>query len=189
MSTTPASRRVTCLVGAILMLLPVFPMSVVKAKGNRDPNRPVEVTFTKWRTVVLPPSGVQTRSLFKGIVDGDFGAGDFVAEVLGRQASTPCTAVDPSCTPDIPVTGSIAALHAIYEVQVGEHSFTALIQGGTNVVTGAALLDGVILAGWRTGAKVHVEFQTIPGTTGCVGAPLGVTCFQGTIRVGRASRD
>jgi hypothetical protein len=27
-------------------------------------------------------------------------------------------------------------------------------------VSGAALLDGVILAGWRTGARVHVEFQT-----------------------------
>jgi hypothetical protein len=26
---------------------------------------------------------------------------------------------------------------------------------------------------------VHVEFQTVPGTTGCVGAPLGATCFQG----------
>ena len=186
MSTTRTRRRVTSLVGAIVMLLP---LSVAMAEGKGDPNRPVEVTFTKWRTAVLPPSGVQTRSLFKGIVNGDFGPGDFVAEVLGRQASTPCTAVDPPCTPDIPVTGSIAALHAIYEVQVGEHSFTALIQGGTNGLTGAALLDGVILAGWRTGAKVHVEFETIPGTTGCVGAPIGATCFQGTIHVGRAPRD
>ena len=188
MSTTRAPRRVTWLVRAIVMLLPVFPAAVVMAEGKGDPNRPIEVTFTKWRTAVLPPSGVQTRSLFKGIVDGDLGTGDFVAEVLGRQASTPCADTVPPCTSDIPVTASIAALHAIYEVQVGEHSFTALIQGGTNVVTGAALLDGVILAGWRTGAKVQVEFQTIPGTTGCVGAPLGLTCFQGTIRVGRVPR-
>ena len=189
MSTNRAPRRVTSLVGAIVMLLPLFLVSGAMAEGKGDPNRPIEVTFTKWRTAVLPPSGVQTRSLFKGIVDGDFGAGDFVAEVLGRQASTLCTALDPPCTPDIPVTGSIVALDAIYEVHVGEHAFTALIQGGTNGITGAALLDGVILAGWRTGAKVHVEFQTIPGTTGCVGAPIGVTCFQGTIRVGRAARD
>ena len=188
MRTTPASRRVTWLVGAIVMLLPVFPMSVVKAEGNGDPDRPVEVIFTKWRTVVLPPSGVQTRALFKGIVDGDFGAGNLVAEVLGSQASTPCTALDPPCTPGITpdtITGSIIALHAVYEVQAGEHSFTALIQGGRDGVTGAALLHGVILAGWRTGAQVHVEFQAIPGTIGCVGAPIGVACFQGTIRVGR----
>jgi len=188
MTTTRAPRRVTSLVGAIVMLLPVFPVSVAMAEGKGDPNRPIEVTFTKWRTAVLPPTEVQTRSLFKGIVDGDLGTGDFVAEVLGRQASTPCTALVPPCPPDIPVTASIAALHAIYEVQAGKHSFTALIQGGTNGVTGDALLDGVILAGWRTGAKVHVEFQTIPGTTGCVGAPAGVTCFQGTIRVGRTPR-
>ena len=189
MSTTRTPGRVYSLIGAIMMLLHVFPVPVAMAEGKGDSNRPIEVTFTKWRTAVLPPSGVQTRSLFKGIVDGDLGDGGFVAEVLGRQASTPCAALVPPCTPDIPVTGSIASLHAIYEVQVGEHSFTALIQGGTNVVTGAAFLDGVILAGWRTGAKVHVEFQTIPGTTGCVGAPIGGTCFQGTIRVGRAPRD
>jgi len=156
------------------------------AEGKGDPNRPIEVTFTKWRTAVLPPSGVQTRSLFKGIVDGDFGAGDFVAEVLGRQASTPCTALDPPCTPDIPVTGSIVALHAIYEVQVGENSFTALIQGGRNRVTGGvALLDGVILAGWRTGAQVHVAFQTM---TNCAGAPAG-TCFHGVIRIERVPEE
>ena len=102
---------------------------------TRDRRRgPVEVTFTKWRTAVLPPSGVPVRHLFKGIVGGDLGAGDFVGEVLDRKVSTACTAFDPPCTPGITpatITGSIIALHAIYEVQVGEHSFTALIQGGT----------------------------------------------------------
>ena len=38
--------------------------------------------------------------------------------------------------------------------------FTALIRGGTNSGGRAsALLDGVILAGWRTGARVQVELQ------------------------------
>ena len=200
MSTIRTRRRVTSLVGAIVMLLPVSvaiaqgPESLAK-EGNRDRNRPVDVTFTKWRTTVLPPSGVATRFLFKGIVGGDLGAGDFVAEVLTRQASTPCTAFDPPCTPGITpptITGSIAALHAIYEVQVGEYSFTALIQGGSNGVTGVGLLDGVILAGWRTGAQVHVEFQTIPampGVIACFDAAPGLPCFEGTIHVGRAPRD
>ncbi len=57
-------------------------------------------------------------------------------------------------------------------------------------MTGAALLDGFVIAGWRTGAPVHVEFQTIaapsPAESGCVGAPPGRTCFQGTIHVGPA---
>ena len=175
-----------------------FPgIPVPSTETTRDRRRgPVEVTFTKWRTAALPPSGVPTRYLFKGIVGGGLGTGDFVAEVLDREVSTPCTAFDPPCTPGITpptITGSIVALHAIYEVQVGEHSFTALIQGGTNGVTGAALLDGVILAGWRTGARVHVEFQTmIPASStdsACVGAPAGKVCFQGTIHVGRAPQD
>jgi hypothetical protein len=84
----------------------------------------------------------------------------------------------------------IVRLEAIYEVQDGDRSFTALIRGGTDALTGAAILDGVVLAGWRTGAAVHVEFNTIPATTGCadVGGPADATCFQGTIRVGRAPR-
>jgi hypothetical protein len=170
-------------------------MPVPSTETTPDKRRgPVDVTFTKWRTAVLPPSGVSTRSLLKGYVGGDLGAGDFVSEVLSRQASTTCTAFDPPCTPGTTpptITVPIAALHAIYEVQVGEYSFTALIQGGSNGVTGVGLLDGVILDGWRTGAQVHVEFETIPATIGCValGAPVGVACNQGTIHIGRAPRD
>lgn len=59
------------------------------------------------------------------------------------------------------------------EVQSGDHSFTALIRGGTREtktgqpasLSGAALLDGVVLTGWRTRP-----------------------CFQGTITVGRSPR-
>ena len=47
MSTTRTRRRVASLVGAIVMLLPV---SLAMAQGHGDPNRPVEVTFTKWVT-------------------------------------------------------------------------------------------------------------------------------------------
>ena len=150
---------------------------------------PVEVAFTKWRTAQIPPPpAVTVRSLFAGIVEGDLGEGDFVGEVLDRKVSTPCTLTAPPCTPEIPATGSIVALHAIYEVQAGEHSFTALIQGGTNGVTTAALLNGVILAGWRTGAPVHVAFRTISSCTGRDGAPHG-PCFQGTIRIEPAPAD
>jgi hypothetical protein len=47
MSTTRTRRRITSLVGAIVMLLPV---SLAMAQGHGDPNRPIEVTFTKWVT-------------------------------------------------------------------------------------------------------------------------------------------
>ena len=181
MKTIGVQRGVGSLVIAVGLLLQPFPAT---ALAEPNAHATIEVTFTKWRTAVLPPSGVQTRSLFTGTVAGDLGAGDMVAEVLGRQASTPCTAFAPPCTPGITpptIAGSIVALDAIYEVQVGDHSFTALIQGGSNGITGAALLDGVILAGWRTGARVHVTFQTTPN---CAGSPTG-PCFQGVIGIER----
>ena len=161
---------------ALLLIAPVM------AERQHDRNRPVEVTFTKWVTgpVFVPDYfGVtEGRGLMEGFTGGDI-PGAFVGEVLQGQASA-----NPALK-----TG-INKLEAIYEVHdlQGNHVFTALIRGGTNGATGAALLDGVVLAGWRTGAPVHVEFETIPGTISCVGAPTGAPCFEGTIRVGRAPK-
>ena len=79
----------------------------------------------------------------------------------------------------------------MYEVVDGDRSFTALIRGGSNAA-GLGLLDGVILAGWRAGARVQVAFQgygAIAGRPSCAGAPLNKTCFEGTINVGRAPQD
>jgi hypothetical protein len=125
------------------------------------------LTFTKW---------VTTYPLMEGFWGGD-PANKYVGEILERQVSVN------------PALNSIIRLEAIYELHAGSESLTALIRGGTNNVTGAARLDGVVLAGWRTGALVHVEFDTIPGTTGCKGAPAGKTCFVGTIRIERPPRD
>jgi hypothetical protein len=189
--------RVTPFVMAVVLLLQISPAvaggqldaQLAMAQGARVPGMPVpgtdsarnkrhgpvDVTFTKWRTAVIPPLPAPTvRSLFAGFVGGDLGAGDFVAEVLDRKASTPGT-----------ITVPIAALHAIYEVQAGDHSFIALIQGGTNGVTGVGLLEGVILAGWRTGAHVQVAFQTISSCTDRDAVAHG-PCFEGTIHVERA---
>ena len=171
--------RFAALSGAIALLIQIAPVS---AERKQDRNRPVEITFTKWVTgVVLVPGfgGItEARAPMAGRTGGDV-PGTFAGEVLQRQQSA-----NPALK-----TG-IIKLEAIYEVHDvnGDHVFTALIRGGTNQETGAALLDGVVLAGWRTGAAVHVEFQTIPGSTGCVGAPIGVTCFEGTIHVGRVPK-
>ncbi len=150
---------------------------------------PVEVTFTKWRTALIPPPpAVTLRRLFAGFVGGHLGAGDFVAEVLDRKDSTACTAFDPPCTPGTTpptITGSISALQAIYEVQVGKHSFIALIQGGSDSAGGR--LEGVIVSGWRIGAHVRVAFDTLTSCTDPDGVVHG-PCFDGTIRVGRAPK-
>ena len=93
---------------------------------------------------------------------------------------------------EVSVDGRVIRLEAEYSVD-GDRSFTALLRGGTDAVTGAAILDGTILAGWRTGATVHAEFETIPAPSpddpACVGHPAGLTCFSGTLWVGRVARN
>jgi hypothetical protein len=169
--------RVAAFASVIALLLQIAPVS---SEGQQDRNRPVEVTFTKWVTgpVFVPDNfGItEGRGLMEGFTGGDV-PGTFVGEVLQWQRSA---------NPKLK-TG-INKVEAIYEVHDldGNHVFTALIRGGTNRATGAALLDGVVLAGWRIGAPVHVEFET---RVGCAGAPTPTTtCFEGTIHVGRAPK-
>ena len=164
MKTIRIHSRVALFASAIML---VFPMSPATAQGGRDNDAPIDISFTKWVTAF---------PRMEGFTGGDVD-GVFVGEVLQRQVS-----VNPNLN-------GIIRLEAIYEVRDGDRSFTALIRGGTNSVTGAARLDGVVLAGWHTGAQVHVEFDTIPGTTGCFGAPAGKTCFVGTIYVGRTPQN
>ena len=184
MKTIGIQSRVVSLAIAILLLLPPV---LTGAQGSRFPGlpapstetrnkhrRPVEVTFTKW---------VTTSPLMEGRTGGD-APGEFVGEVLERQVTQ--RLAEECFAP--PICGRVIKLEAMYEVQAGKHSFTALIRGGTSGDTGAAQLDGVILFGWRTGSRVHVEFQTytpLPVGPGCPAAlaPTDRACFQGTITI------
>ena len=172
MRTIGIHTRVASFVTAVALLIQ---MSPVLASDQDHDNRPVAISFTKWGA---PPPAVPPTpffGLFEGFA-GDGILGTFNAEVLWRQAS---------------VNGHVTGLEAMYEVVDGDRSFTALIRGGSNAA-GAALLEGVILAGWRTGAGVQVVFQkygAISGRPSCEGAPLNKVCFEGTILVGRAPRD
>lgn len=147
---------------------PGLPVSSTETARNTH-HGPVDLTFTKWIT---------TFPLMEGFTGGDV-HGRFLGEVLQRQVSRDLRVI---------------RLEAVYEVQAGDHSFTALIRGGTGEtksgepasVNGAAVLDGVILTGWRTGARVHVTFQTL---TNCPGAPDARTCFQGAIHVEKTPEE
>jgi hypothetical protein len=162
MRITRIHTRVASCVGAVALLLQIAPALAADEENN---NRPVEITFTKWSA---PPLG-----LLVGFVDDGL-EGSFVGEVLWRQAS---------------VNGHVVGLEAVYEVVDGDRSFTALIRGGQNAA-GAARFDGVILAGWRTGARVQVVYQRhLASEGGCARAPIGKTCFEGIIHVGRAPTE
>jgi hypothetical protein len=170
MTTLRSWNLIVSSVIALVLLLQISPALANGASKDHDGKRGVVVGFTKWVTAVVPANpaeAIPRRLLMAGVVRGDLGVGAFVGEALDRQVSTPGT-----------ITVPIVALHAIYEVQVGDYSFTALIQGGSNNA-GRGLLDGVILDGWQIGARVHVDYQTI---SSCAGKPAG-PCFRGTIRI------
>lgn len=172
MRTIGIHTRVVWFVGAMALLVQISPALATDQDHN---SRPVEVTFTKWGA---PPPAVPPTpffGLFEGFAD-DGVLGSFNAEVLWRQAS---------------VNGHVAALEAMYEVVNGDRSFTALIRGGQNAA-GLGQLEGVIMAGWRTGARVQVVFQRYladPLMPSCEGAPVNKNCFVGTISVGRPPND
>jgi hypothetical protein len=162
------------LVAAVALLVQISP-ALASDDNRNNHNRPVTISFTKW--AAPPPAAPPTPffGLFEGF-SGDGLVGSFNAEILWRQAS---------------VNGHVAGLEAMYEVVDGDRSFTALIRGGSNAA-GLGLLEGVIMAGWRTGARVQVVFQRYlanPLMPSCEGAPVNKNCFVGTIHVGRAPKD
>jgi hypothetical protein len=173
MRTLGIHTRVAAFIGALALLMQIAP---ALATARDDHNRPVEVTFTKWGLAAPPlPAPQPPFGLFEGF-SGDLPVGSFVSEVLWRQPS---------------LNGHVTGLEALYEVVDGDRSFSALIRGGQNAA-GAAHLDGVILAGWRTGARVQVVFQRYlanPTMPSCEGAPVNKNCFVGTIRVERPPND
>ena len=176
MRTVRLHSRVACFAGAVALLVQISP---ALASGQDHNNRPVEITFTKW--VVPPPAPPPAPqppfALLAGVTGGDI-VGTFVGEVLWGQTS---------------FNGHVRGLEALYEVvaENEDRSFSALIRGGQSSA-GAGRLDGVILAGWRSGARVQVAFQRYPaGDSLCLDANASLTtaCFVGTIHVGRAPQD
>ena len=179
-------RRVSPFLIAAALVLQLSP-ALVAGQAQQSiiqGSRPVEVTFTKW---------VTTGTLLAGITGGD-SDGTFVGEVLEGQ-----TSVNPELNPNPeglpgPLVNGVRRLEALYQVNAEdeEASFTALIRGGQNQVTGVARFTGFVVAGRRSGAQVRVEYQRYwAGDPHCLeaGAPVTATCFQGVIRVERAPEE
>jgi hypothetical protein len=173
METYRFSNRVVVFMTAAVL---VMSNAAVRAGHGRDDNdhRRVEVTFTKWILSAGP------NPLFmRGVTGGDI-EGVFVGEIFVSMAKT---------NPDIP---AVTNLEVIYGVQADEpnHSFTALLRGGAAL--GKAQLDGRILAGWRIGTPVHVEWVRFPSpSVDCPSPPAGAGpfCFVGAIAIDRVEHD
>jgi hypothetical protein len=147
-------------------ILPTAPSGVNQATGahaQATGGANIEVTFTKW----IDPSFPQ----FKGVAGGDV-PGDFAATVLER------TPFD---------NGNIVALRARYEVIADNpaRSFVAEIEGKQNNQISSAVLNGSVVEGWLTGARVHVTFDVIEPCPQ-FSKPR---CFTGILRVLAGSAD
>ena len=177
--------RVSLAVVAAVLLLQLSPgLAAGQPVAQATSQEPLEVTFTKWGT---------TGTFLAGIAGGDVD-GRFVGEVLEGQ-----TSVNPELNPNPegvagPLVNGVRRLEALYQVNAEdeEASFTALIRGGQNQVTGVARFTGFVVAGRRSGAQVSVEYQRYwAGDPHCLaaGALATANCFQGVIRVGRAPQE
>jgi hypothetical protein len=166
------SRSVVGAVAATLLISSaVFAASVLASPAAQpaESRHPVVLTFTKW--VTINPGG----PTMQGFVGGDV-VGKFAGQVLFNQTTDLVAKLGSAAS------GDINALEAVYEVVAGDHSIRALIKGGYDVPTNRARLDGVVLGGWLTGGKVHVEFQAMPCNPVQSNAE-GNTCYVGTMRI------
>jgi len=190
-------RRHALTCAAVMTLLLPMPAAIAAdqgdgSNGNQLGDRPITISFTKWR-VNIPADLSQPPFQFDGVARGPV-AGTFVAEVLQRQSTTFAK-----------FRNALTRLEAVYEVQTeacvatpgicgldGDRSFTALIRGGQDAAA-SGRLDGFILAGWRTGAPVHVEFErhipSTPADFACTDAPINKVCFEAILQIGRAPHN
>jgi hypothetical protein len=158
--------RISLLAGIIALVAQV---SIVGADGGDQGGR-AEVTFTKW--VLNGGAGPFMSGVARGDVEGAF-----IGELFANVSST---------NPGQPI---VSRIEVVYGVRADDPSltFTALIRGGASL--GKAQFDGRVLAGWRTGAAVHVEWVRFPSPSAdCPSPPAtaGAFCFVGTMTIERA---
>jgi hypothetical protein len=70
--------------------------------------------------------------------------------------------------------GPILKVSFAWIVNAGDQSFTAVLYGTLNTLTGRVEMDGTVVEGWLAGAQVHEEGQLVDPAAGR---------FQGTISI------
>jgi hypothetical protein len=169
-----------------------------RAAESRWSGDHVELTFTKW--VTITPGG----GIMQGFVGGDV-VGNLAGQVLINDTTDLVAKLRPTIPSaqalidadymlllrqavDSPASGDINVLQAVYDVHAADKSFRALVQGGYDVPSNKARLDGVVLGGWMTGGTAHVEYQAMPCNPVQANAD-GNTCYVGTIRITPDTQD
>ncbi|MBA2304993.1 MAG: hypothetical protein H0W08_20510 [Acidobacteria bacterium] len=166
MKTVRLQARVGVVVTAMALLLQMSPVAHAASRGGDKSS--IEVTFTKWITDFSTFPSLPVL----GTVGGDAGTGD-----LGGNALITPIAHD-----------RILKIGVTYEVSGTDQNFIAEVHGTQNNKTHRAVLNGVVIEGALTGARVHVEYDEIPCVDVVGAPPEALVCFQGTIRVLQGGR-
>jgi hypothetical protein len=165
MRTLKTSRRFAGLIAVLVLATSITAASAQPQNRNARTNT-LELTYTKW----FAPGFPHMVGVIGGDVVGQFGGAVLQATNDGR-------------------------LKAIYIVVAPNPSRSLTIRlNGASDPSGAAVLNGRVVDGRLTGARAHVEFETLlPGDparviAGCAG-PLDGPCFQGTISIKQRDDD
>ncbi len=148
------------LIAAFAILFAVGGTQPALADKGGERGHAFEVTFTKWIT---------NYPNMAGVVGGVVGPGSFAGEILSL-----------STTPD----GTTTNIEALYHMNGSRHSFTAHVFVTQDNVTGTAVINGGVTAGWLKGAPVAGEYTVMPVCPiPTPGNSMGTLCFQGTLQV------
>jgi hypothetical protein len=103
-----------------------------------------------------------TGGIWNGTVSGDVN-GNLTTQLLSARPAGPI-------------------LHVTFAwiIDADENSFTAVLDGTLNTITGQVEMDGTVVEGWLVGARVHEEGQLVDPATGR---------FQGEIVILPATAD
>jgi hypothetical protein len=155
------SRRFAGLI-AVLVLATGITAASAQTQNRTSRANSLELTYTKWFAPGFPN--------MVGVVGGDI-VGQFGGAVLKAK-------------PD--ATGRFVRLRAIYIVVAPDpsRSLTIRVDGAQDNQSGTAALDGRVVDGRLTGARVHAQYKVI----NCTQAP-DRTCFQGTISIKQRDDD
>jgi hypothetical protein len=154
------SRRFAGLI-ALLALASGITAASAQTEDRRARGKTLELTYTKWFAPGFPN--------MVGVVGGHI-VGQFGGAVL-------------EATPD--ATGRFIRLRAIYIVVAPDpsRSLTIRVKGVQDNQSRTAVLEGRVVDGWRTGARVHAQYNVI---SNCAQSP---ECFQGTISIKQRDDD
>jgi hypothetical protein len=162
MRTLETSWRLAGLI-AVLVLATGITAASAQTKDRKARANAMELTYTKWFSPGPGPPHMV------GVVGRDI-AGKFGGAVLDATSDAP----------------NRFRLKAIYIVLADDPSRSLTIRVQGTEESGTAVLNGRVIDGRLTGARVRAQYTVIPT---CEESPAGGPCFQGTISVKQRDGD